>query len=357
MVPEIRDRRRCVDDAIAALEEANDDPYHRLRIERANLAMHAFYHLLLAAGGQNATPVADLLWSEELERAVIDANSAGAGFKSIKWRAKGKAIEFEMRWQFLPYLRTYLNLRRHLLNGRKCDYLFFTYGESGTLAEPKQAGNRPMCQSFKRACERLADFTPVGPRQLRATKADFVIRNGDVFLAAKALNNDPKTVEVSYSEGSVVQQAVEMSEHYGRMREMMKKDRSGEEERAMGGCSEPLKPIPIVATPPVKPNCKDEEGCLFCNHYRLHADEKDARKLLSARRCVRVVANQPHLGSQYEAVMAPVLEQIEFYVRLIREREPTLVACVEREVDEEDMLDPFWLAKLEALIAIGMELL
>lgn len=50
----------------------------------------------------------------------------------------------------------------------------------------------------------------------------------------------------------------------------------------VGICSNYGNPNPL-SNALVKVNCKSPEGCLFCDKYRIHADEKDARKLISCR--------------------------------------------------------------------------
>lgn len=99
---------------------------------------------------------------------------------------------------------------------------------------------------------------------------------------------------------------------------------------------------------PVQPDCKTQEGCLFCDKHRVHADEKDTRKLSSCAFVVQQVIYVP--GA--EVYFQPVLGRIESLLDEIKTRDEANIEMVDRvvkQVHEEGDLDPYWAAKLALL--------
>jgi hypothetical protein len=104
----------------------------------------------------------------------------------------------------------------------------------------------------------------------------------------------------------------------------------------------------------IKPDCKGPEGCLFCDKFKVHADEKDTRKLFSCRYVLRQTA--PMMGSEerLQSLLGPFFERIQTIIAEVAQRDSTMVAKIAAEVDDDGELDPYWARKLEMLMALGV---
>jgi hypothetical protein len=60
---------------------------------------------------------------------------------------------------------------------------------------------------------------------------------------------------------------------------------------------------------------------------------------------------------EHERVFGRVIKRIDHILSEIERRDAKLVASIERDVDEDGNLDNFWSAKLDTLVALGMELI
>ncbi|WP_155648295.1 hypothetical protein [Burkholderia cepacia] len=353
-----RDAAIAVARAEKIIAAANADPHHPGRLWRGITACYAFHLLFMAVTGMNAASSADVPWSDDIARAVENPVIARQGIRVIKYRAGGKSQEFEIGVMYMPIFRQYLRLREFLLMGRKWEYLFFSYDprRSTVIRRFRPAG----VHHFYTILRKLSPDVPkISPRQWRASKQDYVVRKGDPILAATVMQHSVATSIENYSNGTEADHFMEMGAYLGlaeNAKNVILTRGAVVAERSTGACATPDEPKPIIDSPPVEPDCKRGEGCLFCEKYRIHADEVDARKLLSARHCIRVSARYAGSVEEQNEAFGPVLRALEFYLDLIRSRDTALVERLEREVDVDGELSPFWATKLDTLIELGMEL-
>lgn len=336
-------------DARKFILEGNADFNHPSRWRRASQALNVYVILFLAATGMNWAQVINLSWSEDFE---IDPKKQG--FRTVKWRAQGKMVSFELPVASLPAFKRFLNLRRFLLQGRTCDYMFFT---SETSAAPVQ----PIRTSLYRTYDLLQRVDPnlskIMPREWRAAKSDWLVRNTDPSTTALVLQNSEKTVLQSYAEGSETLHHEELGSFLGQMASAViarGQIVEGGTPRSVGVCASFGVPNPVAVNAiPIAPDCRGPEGCLFCDKLRVHADERDTRKLLSCRYCINLTA--PAYGSfeSFQQVLQPVLERIDKILKEVANRDPEMVRRVTREVEEEGELDPYWASKAEMLMSLG----
>lgn len=74
-----------------------------------------------------------------------------------------------------------------------------------------------------------------------------------------------------------------------------------------GRCNSFGHPEALTDQIPIKPNCRDSQGCLFCKHRVLVACEEDARKVASAA----FVMEQVILGPQHEEALRPLIAKCD----------------------------------------------
>ncbi|MCA7893471.1 hypothetical protein [Burkholderia cepacia] len=353
-----RDAAIAVARAEKIIAAANADPYHLGRLWRGITACYAFHLLFMAVTGMNAASAADVPWSEEAAMAVENPIIVRQGIRVVKYRAGGKLQKFEIGVMYMPIFRKYLRLREFLLMGQKWEYLFFNYDprRSSVIRRFRPAGVHHFYETLRKLCP---DVPKISPRQWRASKQDYMVRQGDPILAAIVMQHSVATSIENYSNGTETDHFMEMGAYLGlaeNSKNVILTRGAAVAERSTGACATPDEPKPIIDSPPVEPDCKRGEGCLFCEKYRIHADEADARKLLSARHCIRVSARYAGSVEEQNSAFGPVLRALEFYLDLIRSRDAALVERLEREVDIDGELSPFWAAKLDTLIELGMEL-
>lgn len=341
------------------IERSNQDFFSYDRIGRGMLAVKAFLMMFIAATGNNPTQAVETPWSEELEDSIRNPLVERQGFRSIKYRANNRLVYFEISVEYMPHLRRYLQLRNYLLRGKRCKYLFFHYGTklSGLDTDPI-----PLlaiaCYGVFNTLRRLTPTLPrVLPRQWRAAKQDYVIRNHDPVTAALLMQHSPRTAIKKYSNGSEVAQQKELSAFLSQVEKIVLKkgqNIAGSEVRSIGICTSPKHPQAIVDHLYITPDCKGAEGCLFCDKYRVHADETDARKLFSARYCIRITSHLASSTEQFERLFGGVLRRIDFILNEVKRRNLKMMEKIEREVDVDGELDPLWSAKLETLIELEL---
>jgi hypothetical protein len=343
-----------VSKAEASIEAANNDPMHFHRRNVAMLAHNAFVLLFIANTGMNMAQVRELRWSGEYK-----VGAERQGFRAVKWRAGGSTISVEIQLVFLPSFRRYLELRAYLLQGASSEHLFFSIGRN-CAESPKAINERLIVGLFKTLKMLDESITVVLPRQWRAAKSDWFLRTTDPAITSEALQNSEATVLKHYSTGSPMRALEEMGKFFAQVSEAALKktvvsNGSGQEtatEGPVGACVAFGIPNGYTTNVPVTPDCKRPEGCFFCEHYRVHADAEDTRKLLSCRYCILHV-------SQSEAAQdffRPILYRIQTLLDEIGSRKGNegLVERVQREVETNGELTPYWAQKLAFLMELGL---
>lgn len=342
-------RRSMLREARRQLEAANNDAQHCQRRQLAFQAMNTFCILFLAETGMNWAQLTQLSWADNFE---VDASHQA--FRTIKWRAGGKLVSFELPIAVMPAFKKYLALRKFLLNGRDCDMLFFKQGTKGRETAPEAIkGNLdPVYAMLKRIDPSLV---PITSREWRAAKSDWLVRNTDPATAAVVLQNTEKTVLKSYAAGSETTHLAEMSDFLNEVAlRVLPRDEpvEGGVPRAVGVCAAYGTPEPI-GPGVIRPDCKGPEGCLFCDKFKVHADAKDTRKLISCRFCLQQSAPLAGSAEQVRGLLGPIFDRIEVILTEVRKRDAAMVEQVGREVEEDGELDPYWAQKYEMLLSLG----
>lgn len=343
---------RNAEESIAA---ANSDSQHFRRRDLAMVAHNAFVLMFVANTGMNWAEVRKLPWDADYEVGL-----ESQGFREIKLRAGGKLVSFRIETSFLSKFKRYLNLRTYLLSKHKCDLLFFSLGANISSA-PK-----PMGESLFRALYlTLRRIDPSLPKVLsrawRAAKSDWAIRNTDPSTAALLLQNTERTVLRHYATGSETRATEEMGSFFERLSEVVlnadQKIPPKGIDGALGECTKYGAPNPTEDGAPIKPDCHQPEGCLFCDKYVVHADERDARKLISCRYCIEQTAHLSASDEHFQILFGKVIRRINAILDHIRGRSNEHAGLVDRvmgEVEDKGLLDPYWESKLEMLIGLGV---
>lgn len=355
--------RKAYADVATEIAEANADRYHRHRLRLAAWAAAAFYVIFISATGMNGAQAIELPWSDDLldPRNIIEPHRQN--FRAVKYRAGGREVSFIISARTVPLFLKYLELRKFLLRGRGFGYLFvdllYRQGAADIASVAPRAPRNTFEYSFNILLSKLTPKVPrVTPRELRSAKQDFMIRKYDPVTTSIMLQHSLRTTFRKYSQGSEVQAQKEMGEFLTRMEDTVLQkgvNPPGSTSLAVGACLDEGHPHARVENPPAVPDCKRQEGCLFCGQYRVHADETDVRKLLSLHYCLRRTAHFAKSAEEHDALFGPILQRIDSLLLEIGKRAPSMLATVERvrtEVDVRGVLDPYWAGKLEFLMSL-----
>jgi hypothetical protein len=193
--------------------------------------------------------------------------------------------------------------------------------------------------------------------QWRAAKSDWLIRNTDIATTALVLQNSERTVAASYAAGSATGHLDEMTNFLDRVSAAVV--RAGQPienstDRAVGTCTSVDKPNPIPGATTITPDCKEPEGCLFCDKFKVHADERDTRKLLSCQYCIRRTSSMFKSEEKFQQTVSPVLGRIQQLLDEIGRTDEPMVKRITHEVLEEGELDSYWASTMAMFIELGV---
>jgi hypothetical protein len=335
--------------AKAKIAAANSNSQHGYRRNAAMTAHNAFLILFFAHTGMNMATVQQLEW----ENKEIAISAERQGFRTIKYRAKGRAVSFEIQPVFLPLFKKFLQIRDFLLNGQNFEFLFLASGNHVKKLTPL---NPTTLKSCVEVLQRIDPAMPsIMSKQWRAGKSDWLLRHTDPATAAIVLQNSECTVLKAYAAGSASSHLDEMSSFFFKLEETVLAkgvEIEGGLDSALGVCNSYGQPQ-AVGPSPTRVDCENLEGCLFCKHFRVHADEVDIRKLVSCRYFLQQTARLVKSEEYFLSVFSPILNRIDVLLTEIERRSDGLVERIKIEVSEGE-LDPYWSGKFEMLIDLGM---
>lgn len=340
--------------AQSSLAVVNSNPQDNVRLSHAITASYSFAVLFLAETGINLSQLLDMSWSEEFEEAMRSPVVTRQKFREIKYRAGGKVVTFRISIAFVPQLKRYLQLRRYLCQGKKVGPLFVAFSIN---RQPKKLSEQFIRLLYDRLQGVGIPLPRIHARQWRAVKQDWVVRKHGPVVAAKVLNHTLETALRSYSNGTESALRAEFGAFFKSLENtILAKDEqpANAVESSIGICVDFRQPTPVSASVPVKPDCRSSEGCLFCDKYRIHADETDIRKLLSCRHCMRLTSNLASSIEEYDRTFGTVLRRVDFLLEELQRRDPDTFHSIERDVDINGNLDPFWAGKLEQLFELEL---
>lgn len=333
--------------AEALLVDVNSDPAHWHRRFMGIMALNAFIPMFLSRTGINWEQAVKLLW----EQGNVDVVSTiRQRFRAIKQRAGAKMVHYQLPLQFMPAFRRFLELRKFLLaDTPDFEPLFFTRGNRATSAPTSLRTSLHITNKFLQRID--PKITPITSRGWRAAKSDWLISKTDISTAAQLLQNSEQTIVSSYASGSIEAHRREMSQFLDSI--ILNKDVQSKTtvDSAVGGCVSYGNPADLPGPDPiVKPDCGNPDvGCLFCDKFKVHADEIDVRKLLSCQYCL---INTSHLSGFY-LQSRPIIERIQAVLNEIHSRDSSLVPRITREVNEGE-LDAYWASKYDMLLRLHL---
>lgn len=326
-------------EALRELEDANSNLRHRKRIWLAALAQEAFISHFVANTGMNEAPLRKLVWSND----YTVENSENAGFVVIKQRAGGMEQYFEIQKTFLKDFKKFLELREYLTNGLPHPYLFINISKDAAKPVPIKSS----CIHFANGKIRSfldPDFSGLGYQKLRKYKSVYLLSTGQpVEVVSALMQTSGKTVLKHYAAAEEKNAIDEITEVMTLAREIFESHYALPTPASGCGGGEPEKSI----EPPeaYQPNCQNFVGCVFCSKFRLHADEKSIRKVLSMRWVTSEFLNACTDIHQFHTVHGNVILRIDAIMAELVQFRPEAKALIERitqEILENFHLTDYW---------------
>lgn len=354
---------RAVERAVRFVESANRDSRHDHRMWVASMAMSAYACIFALITGATASEFIQFEYDEAVE---VEASLVKKELTAVKFRAAGVTTRYAIgRGHGRALLRGYLQLRKWILEGRQCDYLFFSMRKDGSyIDEYSQLFPNFSTKFFNRI---KGTFLPesarnIPPGSVRKFKS-LILHELRVSpsLVSDTLNHTERMNTSSYSETSVEKQEDEFSSYWQAVRkaaEVVREQRLAKSvPTVVGHCDDIEQPVRILESVPIEPSCTSQYGCLFCENYLCHADEEDVHKLLSLDYVINAVRDTAQDTSHAERLFRDLSIRIDVIVEAIAARSSEsslLVEKMKRKVNELGVLTPFWEGRLHRYEKLGV---
>jgi hypothetical protein len=332
--------------------------------EIANHATRHFGYLLLAEAGNNAAHLSTIDCSNlRLEKAI-------GAFRTVAVKARSG---YEDQDQFVDvrfaktYWKKYLKLREIMARGIDAP-------ERGLFILGGRVDRDPYTLLTATSLRQLSLWPKNAPSlEIRAARKHKVVSlvegsDGNVALAANLMFARPQTVEKHYAFKNQIEAAKEMSDYFEVQAASAKLRYSGVqpvriiqkgEQIASGRCDVSDTEAPTLMegfeNQVPYPRCGSPLTCMFCSHFGLHADEEDLVRLLSIIKWIsiqscRASQNIDEHMQKYAGFIDRINQIIEAFSNM-GDSHAKMVDQAHKRV-ENGNLDPYWHAKINAIIEI-----
>ncbi|MGQ1155381.1 hypothetical protein ACT436_11775 [Acinetobacter baumannii] len=353
--------------AIRKLEDRNKNKRHLERERLASYGLTIGMLLFIAQTGANLDTAQQL----QLDSMEVLPSTQGRRFSGTKSRAGGKTIYPEFGVKFEPIFRKILELRVWYIQDEQCDFVFPLRNDVRKLSA---IGNNKL-QLLKRFLQRIfPKMAWITPQQWRKhVSSQYVeLSDGDLLLEVEKMGHSLDTAKKNYSRTSFKDASQQISQFFNELREVAVAQTRTLERIAVQTLDEPVdvQTLPVgacvTATPqPEKalgftekaptPNCQQFEHCLFCQHYAIHADDEDVRKLLSLKSLLGYVKQKATNLVKWEQQFGVILHRIDEVLNELSTSYQDLkerILSIQAEVESGD-LDAYWFNHFELLIDLG----
>ena len=350
--------------AIYKLQQRNEDKRHAERERLASYGLVIGMLLFIAQTGANLDTAQQL----QLDTMQVLPSIQGRRFSGTKSRAGGKTVYPEFGVQFEPIFRKILELRDWYLQDESCDFIFLQHNE---MLKFVPIGHNKL-QNIKRFLKRIfPKLIWITPQQWRkhASSQYVELSDGDLLLEAEKMGHALDTARKNYSRISFKDAGQQISQFFNELREVaVAKTRTMDriavqtidmttdtQVLPVGVCAtanpQPEKALGFTERAPM-PNCQQFEHCLFCQHYAIHADDEDVRKLLSLKSLLGYVKQKATDLLKWESQFGVILHRIDEVIAELSNTYQALqdrIFSIQDEVESGD-LDSYWLNHFELLI-------
>jgi hypothetical protein len=348
------------------LKDNNGSERSEMRRLYASIAMDAHVWLIRALTGSNLSTMVDweISGTYSMERDSVSRNLRG-----VKIKARGKKVAYAFGTIGYKILVSYLELREWVLNGEVYDRLIFSYSAYDNPVVPISASSHvsdSMRRIHRRVGKTFFDSSVDLPNvsvEMRNFKSQILhTLKVDPETVSGSLNHTQETNDKSYSRVSPDAMNEQFSVYWRSVEEARKHVRKREGVLAStasptGSCATYLSPSASIENPPIEPDCKRPEGCLFCEHYLCHSDEEDVHKILSAQFVIQELRAWLDSVAHAEELFAMMVERVDVIVEevaALSEEHADIVSKVRNRVYGLGDLTLFWEKKLNRYERLGV---
>lgn len=342
--------------------------YSQVRL--MELGAVAFAALALGDSGANLAQIQAYEEPDDLGEQLARPDRVNLTQKVVKFRAGGQEVPVHFTTTTLSRLRNYLQIRECLrvaVGGDDVAPMFVQCSYAGIqgAAERQAVSMRPLANNLLSALRSKvraigAKLPNITLRQLRAYKQQDLVRKRGVKVASEVMGHSIATAVRAYCNAQEDVRRSDMGEFLRSLASRVLETSGGSVVTDLtvdipaGSCGNHGSPIAAEAAPAVTPDCKKAEGCFFCTKFRVHADERDCRKLVSCRFMLKRLAPLQGESAAADRVYVAVSDRITILLEAVRSRVPTVYEDVRQDVEERGNLTPYWGAKLQQLCLLGM---
>ena len=254
--------------------------------------------------------------------------------------------------------KKFLQLRKYLLNGNSFEYLFFMKnGQNAELSKRQKQG--AFSSIINDRFINTVDFNlpRINSKELRVNKTKEVIKNSGIVSASQLAQSSINTIINSYLGESQETTDEQFDKYFSSLNNKIFNCSSSDVETSVGRCKSPNNPEIKIDLKAIDTDCSKSEGCLFCEHYGVHADSVDIQKIYSLKFLINeskyLAKNEAQFNSIYEIILKRI-DNILLNIKSLGTKESSDIEFYKKDVFENENLHPYWEHKLNTLIQIGV---
>lgn len=354
-------------EALHKLQQRNESKRNLEREKLASYGLAIGMLLFIAQTGANLDTAQQL----QLESMEILPSIQGRRFSGTKSRAGGKTVYPEFGVQFEPVFRKILELRAWYIEEESCDFIFLQRNELHKFVPIGHNKLQNMKRFLQRIFPKMVWITPLQWR--KHVSSQYVqLSDGDLLLEVEKMGHSLDTARKNYVRTSFQDAGQQISQFFNELRGVAVAQtriverivvqtidvNADAQSLPVGACSiampQPEKALGFTEQAPT-PNCQQFEHCLFCQHYAVHADDTDVRKLLSLKTLLGYVKQKATDLLKWESQFGVILHRIDEVLTELSNTYETLrdrIFSIQKEVESGD-LDAYWLNHFELLLDLG----
>jgi len=336
-----------------------------MKISYANLAINAFRKAFIGVTGANQSITIRALANGFQEIAP----KKGMRCYATKLRGKNKTVEISFGIKFQEYFKLYLEFRNYIaalyqsnLDLQAKDLLFFEI-----VVDKKNSFLRPLdietASKYRKKYFNTFKEETFTDQALRNNVAQCYLNlTNDTYSTAEKLGNTPTTVAKHYSDITFEEMGNALTIFFTKLDQAsifqsrktaepinVKINLKNTASIPLGSCEDKNpRLIDHFTNDSIIPDCNRTESCLFCEHYVIHTNDVDLRKLLSFEHIIKLM----NLNT---TEMNQILFRINEIINLIRVNHPEIankINDIQNEVNE-GFYDSHWENHLSLLIDLG----
>jgi hypothetical protein len=322
------------------------------KLQLASFAMKAYFMHFLIITGMNDSTAAKLKWDNDY---LVSKDSQY--FRNIKDRAGNKDVEFSIQKDMMSYFNKFIKLRNYLLGEHNLDFIFFE-GNHFNAHLPKKQIEGGYSSSIYKIFQPIDHNLPsILSKQSRLNKANYIINKNSIITASNLMQSSIAIITKSYTNQSEEVQIEEMEDFYSNLNKYNIFKDDSIKEISTGQCADTDTKTPEELSTTLSIDCKQPEGCIFCQFYRVHPDNIDVRKLYSLlfviNQCRYIVKSEKDFLNVYSHIIKRIEDIIDQIIntKLITEDK---IKEIKVDVFEHENLTEYWEHKLICLVEMGV---